>query len=61
MSVYDVMGASHTRQEEHFALLNPDVPELFSVHYTQEHSALVLVKPFLGAIQLINRFYQRHI
>lgn len=36
-----------TRQQEHLALLNTDVPELAIVDDPQEHAALVLIEPFL--------------
>ena len=36
-----------TGQQEHLTLLDPDITELVSVNYTQEHATLVLIEPFL--------------
>ena len=41
----------HTWKEEHLAFLNPDVPELFAIDYTEKHTTFVLVEPLLHALE----------
>ena len=37
----------HTWKEEHLAFLDADVPEFLAVDHSEEHTALMLVEPFL--------------
>jgi len=42
-----------SRQEEHLSFFNPDVSELSIVNNAKGHSALVLIEPFLGLVDMI--------